>query len=289
VFPETPAERGYEPGDVIRDCDDCPQMVVVPAGSFTMGSPAGEEGRLDIEGPQHRVTIAGPFAVGRFEVTRTQFETFVRETSHDTGNSCWTYAGGDWKERARHSWRNPGFSQGADHPVTCVTWDDAKAYVAWLGRRTGEDYRLLSEAEWEYAARAGTTTRFSFGDRDADLCDHGNHADRATTFSWKNAACSDGMGEWTAEVGSFAANAFGLHDLHGNVWEWVEDCQNDSYARAPDDGSAWTSGDCGQRVLRGGSWVDRPGNLRSAIRGWFNPELRRISHNGFRVARTLTP
>jgi formylglycine-generating enzyme required for sulfatase activity len=274
TFPEKPAapEGAHKPGDTFRDCADCPEMVVVPAGSFTMGSPAGEKDREPDEGPQRRVTIAKPFAVGKFEVTKAQFEAFVRETGHDAGNICYTYEGGKWKERSGRSWRNPGYSQGVDHPVACVNWDDAKAYVAWLSRKTGKAYRLLSEAEWEYAARAGTTTRFSCGDADGCL-------DRVG-WSFSNS------GSRAHPVGRKTANAFGLHDMHGNVWEWTEDCWNGSYAGAPSDGSAWTRGVCSQRVLRGGSWVTNPRYLRSAVRNRYSSG-HRIDNDGFRVARTL--
>jgi len=174
--------------------------------------------------------------------------------------------------------------------VVCVNRDDAKAYVAWLAKTTGQPYRLLSEAEWEYAARGVTGAtpqpRFHFGNDEAQLCQYGNHADRSTSFSWKNTKCSDGVGEKTAEAGRYKPNAFGLYDMHGNVWEWVEDCWNDSYQTAPPGGSARTTGDCGLRVLRGGSWFEPPEYLRSANRlrspldnrGWFI---------GFRLARTL--
>ena len=223
-----------------------------------MGSPESEAGRDDDEGPRHRVRIAKRFAVGRYEVTRGEFGRFVRETEHSTGNACWTYEGGEWEERSGLSWRNPGFTQADGHPVVCVSWEDAQAYVRWLSRKTGERYRLLSESEWEYVARGGTRTSRYWGDGESGQCSHANGADRALKrrgdWKWEIVSCDDGHSH-TAPMGSFSANAFGLHDVMGNVWEWVEDCWHESYAGAPADGGAWTvGGDCERRVLRGGSW-----------------------------------
>ena len=193
-------------GDVFRDCDVCPEMVVVPAGEFMMGSPPSEEGRGDDEGPVHRVTISEPFAVGVYEVTFEEWDACV------SGGGCGGYRPEGWGRSSR--------------PVINVSWDDAQAYVAWLSGKTGEAYRLLSESEWEYAARAGTTTRYHWGD------DVGrNRANCVDDY------CGDSW-EFTAPVGSFGANGFGLHDILGNVREWVEDCWNGSYAGAPSDGSA---------------------------------------------------
>ena len=251
-------KRARKPGDKFRDCPECPEMVVVPEGSFRMGSPPSEEGRSDSEGPVHRVRIAEPFAVGKYEVTFEEWDACERD------GGC----GGYWPD-------DEGRGRGS-RPVIHVSWEDAQAYVAWLSRKTGEAYRLLSEAEWEYAARAGTTTRYHWRD----------------DIGWNRANC-DGCGNrWdargTVPVGSFPANAFGLYDVHGNVWEWVEDCWNGSYAGAPTDGSAWTSGNCDRRVLRGGSWYDDPRNLRAALRDWYGT-VNRYDYLGFRVARTLTP
>ena len=245
-------------GDVFRDCDVCPEMVVVPAGSFMMGALPSEKGQDDDEGPVHRVTIAEPFAVGVYEVTFEEWDACV------SGGGCGGYipSGEGWGRGSR--------------PVINVGWNDAQAYVVWLSRKTGEAYRLLSEAEWEYAARAGTTTRYHWGD------DFGRN--RANCGS----RCRDGFPN-TAPVGSFAANGFGLHDMHGNVWEWVEDCWKGSYVGAPSDGSAWESGDCSRRVLRGGSWGSNPWALRAAFRNWgsFIFSSFNDSGYGFRVSRTL--
>jgi len=275
-------EKCLKPGDVFEDCKGCPSMVVVPAGSFTMGSPANEPMREASEGPQHKVSIPRAFAVGRLEITRGQFVEFVTATGHRTERKCWTLENGEAKERPGRYYLAPGFDQDESHPAVCVSWKDAKAYVSWLSFRTGNTYRLLSEAEWEYAARAGTTTPFSTGR--TITTDQAN-------FNGNTTYNGSGKGRYrgqTTPVGSFPANHFGLHDMHGNVWEWVEDCWNDNYAGAPTDGSSWTSFFCFRRVFRGGSWYNSPRVLRSAnrFRGYSD---NRFNFVGFRVARTLTP
>ena len=273
-------------GRRFRDCEACPEMVVVPAGTLMMGSPAPEEGRRGNEGPVHRVTFEQPFAVGVYEVTREQYARFVSATGHATGHSCRTYEDGEVKERAGRTWQNPGYEQTAAHPVVCVSWEDARAYVRWLNEETGEAYRFLSEAEWEYVARAGTTTAWYWGESESGQCRHANGADASTGFEWA-VSCHDGYAR-TAPVGRYEANAFGLYDVLGNVWEWTADCWNANYRGAPDDGSAWQRGECSRRVVRGGSWGDEPRNLRSANRIRLTAGLRG-NVVGFRLARTLTP
>ena len=264
-------------GSVLRDCAQCPEMVVVPAGNFTMGSPRSEEGRNDNEGPVHHVTIPARFAVGVYEVMRGEFGRFVSSTGRSMGNGCITFEDGEWKGRSGRSWRSPGFWQTDWHPVVCVSWSDAQAYVDWLSLKTGKAYRLLSESEWEYVARAGTTIRY--------------HWDDAIGRNLAN--CGDCGSRWdfkgTSPVGVFGANAFGLYDVHGNVGEWVEDCYNDSYAGAPRDGSAWKGGNCDKHVVRGGVWLNSPRHLRVAFHSGFVPGNRGGFHVGFRVARTFTP
>ena len=255
---EKASRAAGRPGKTFRDCPQCPVMVSLPTGSFTMGSPAHEEGRRDDEGPQHRVTIRRAFAVGKYEVTFAEWDACV------AASVC--------------SYRPSDEGWGRGHrPVINVSWHDAKEYVGWLSRRTGKRYRLLSEAEWEYAARAGTRTRYHWGNsvgRNRANCDR-------CGSRWDN--------DRTAPVGSFGANRFGLHDMHGNVAEWVEDCWHDNYRGAPSDGRARTSGgnNC-LRVERSGSWYNSPKVLRSAFRfgDWTG---KRNSGVGFRVARTLTP
>lgn len=279
VYPELPP-----PGSVLRDC---PEMVLVPAGEFTMGSPADEPGRYSDEGPQHKVTIAEPFWVGKYEVTRGEFAAFVNASGYDVSGGCYVYTGGKWKQDSGKSWRDPGYEQSDRHPVTCVSWEDAQAYVRWLSRETGKDHRLLSEAEWEYAARAkGGTARFWGEDADKACAFANVHDDtskRVNEFSWTKHDCDDGFAQ-TAPVGNFDANDFRLNDMLGNVGEWVEDCWNESYDGAPTDGSAWLEGDCSLRVLRGGSWLGKPWFVRSARRDWYYPFDRNYFF-GFRVAR----
>ncbi|MBM3566973.1 MAG: hypothetical protein FJX42_12775, partial [Alphaproteobacteria bacterium] len=272
-FPSAPS-----PGTVFRDCPNCPEMVVIPAGSFVMGVAPGEEEREGVSDrlkgnsvPQHSVNVRS-FMLGKYEVTVGEFGRFVNETGHRTDGGCVVPGKNEAEFDESKNWRNPGFGQGERHPVACVSWDDAKAYAAWLSRKTGKSYRLASEAEWEYAARAGTSTARHWGE------DIGRN----------NANC-DGCGsQWedksTAPIGSFRANAFGLHDMIGNVWEWTEDCWNENYNGAPVDGSAWTNGDCRHRVLRGGSWYFYLRDARSARRAKF-PGVGRFDI-GFRVART---
>jgi formylglycine-generating enzyme required for sulfatase activity len=260
-----------------RDCRACPAMARIPSGSFMMGSPPDESDRLTDEGPQHRVTIGYAFSLGKYEVTRGEFEAFVQATGRQTGESCYTRGpSGQWGRIQGKSWRDPGFTQTARHPVVCVSWDDAKAYVAWLSQTTGKKYRLPTEAEWEYAARTGTTTARYWGGRHQDACQYANVDDALHD-------CRDGYAQ-TAPVGKFQPNRFGLYDLLGNVWELTEDCSHWSYTGAPSDGSFWL-GDCSVRMRRGGAWDGGPGLTRAAARGRNAPGDRNHAL-GFRVART---
>ena len=283
-------ERRWPAGKEFRECGECPEMVVIPAGKFMMGSPGGELGRYGNEGPRHEVRIGKRFAVGKYEATRAEYEVFAKETSRETAGGCHVFRGKRWRRDGNRSWRDPGYGQTAREPVVCVNRDDARAYAAWLSEKTGKEYRLLSESEWEYVARAGTATRRYWGE-DADdtgLCRHANGAGSETSHVWRNKACSDGYRR-TAPVGSLGSNGWGLHDVIGNVWEWVEDCLHENYSGAPTEGSAWTSGgDCKSRMLRGGSWLSGSRDLRSALRGR-NTAGDRYYDDGFRIARTLTP
>ena len=265
-----------------RDCDECPELVVVPAGSFEMGSPQSRARRYNNEGPVHRVEIGHPFAVGVYEVMRGEYSRFVSATGYSSADSCLTLEGGKVALRSGRDWRNPGFRQTDKHPAVCVSWEDAKAYVRWLSEKTGKAYRLLSESEWEYAARAGTRTPFHTG---GTISTKQANYREIYTYEFERKGW---YREGTVAVGSFGANGFGLHDVHGNVREWVEDCWNDSYRGAPADGSAWGFGNCSDRVLRGGSWGSDPKSLRSANRSRSVTGFRSIVA-GFRVARTLTP
>ncbi|HKY94149.1 MAG TPA: SUMF1/EgtB/PvdO family nonheme iron enzyme, partial [Kiloniellales bacterium] len=242
------------PGESFRDCDDCPEMVVLPQGSFTMGSPEDEAGRLWDESPQHEVTIGYSLAVGRYEITRSEFEAFLTDSGRDAPTGCFGWNGEKWVHNAQHGWQDPGFAQTATDPSLCLSWKDVQAYVQWLSEKTGKSYRLLSEAEWEYAARAGTTTARYWEGKDDEACGFANVSDLQTAeelgLEKKKGSvfdCTDGYA-YTAPAGSFPPNAFGLHDMLGNVWEWVEDCYHEDYTGAPTDGSAWASADCRERV-----------------------------------------
>lgn len=248
------------PGAPFRDCPDCPEMASIPAGSFTMGDNASGESD---ERPVREVSIRA-FAAGRYEVTLGEWKAFVAATGRAAPPAdCYTSAG------RNGSWRNTGFAQDDRHPVACLNWNDAQDYVRWLSQRTGQRYRLLTEAEWEYVARAGTTGPYWFGQ----------------TVGAQNANYNASGKNGTVQVGGYAANAFGLHDTAGNVWEWVEDCHASTYAGAPTDGSPVVNTPCSSRVIRGGSWYDTPANLRSADRNGNAPSIRSIVV-GFRVART---
>ena len=252
------AAQSNVPPAEFKDCAVCPRMVAIPAGSFTMGSPPSEQQAE----AQHRVTIAAPFAAGKFEITFDEWTSCIED------GGCGGHRPGD-----------QGWGRG-QRPVIGVSWDDAKGYVAWLSRKSGKPYRLLSEAEWEYAARAGTSTTFAFGDK---LSPSDANFDGSTDGSGP----SDINRQKTMPAGSFPANKFGLHDMHGNVAEWVEDCWHAEYtANAPADGSAWVEGNCDGRVVRGGSWEDSSEELRSAARtGGYKED--QFDTTGFRVARGL--
>ena len=277
-------EKRYLPRKRFRDCPACPEMVVVPPGEFMMGSPESEAMRWNSEGPVHGVRIGYPFAVGVYEATRGEYSRFVSATGHShSSGECFAHKSG---ERRVRDWRSPGFQEETDaHPVVCVTWEDAKAYVGWLSKETGEEYRLLSESEWEYVARAGTSSPFHTGETiSTGQANYLGYYDYPSGHSYLDRLYRGG----SVAVGSFDANGYGLHDVHGNVWEWVEDCVNSDYRGAPADGSAWETGHCGARVYRGGSWDEEPWYLRSAFRGQHGSGGR-LDDVGFRVARTLTP
>ena len=262
------AELALKPGDRFTECASCPEMVVVPAGSFMMGSPENEAGRYSNEGPQRLVTIATPFAVAKFEITSNEWSACV---AHGGCGPGLVNSDAVFRVLLRH-YLNVTIDDAPKQP-TYLSWDQAKQYVAWIGKLTGKPYRLLTEAEWEYAARAGKQTRYSWGDE----------------VGTDNAGC-DGCGRATHLVGQFAPNEFGLYDMHGGVSEWVEDCYNDRYDGAPTDGSAWTAGgDCADRVFRGGSNWDVPERLRSASRTGYPTRFgNQHYYLGFRVARTLS-
>jgi formylglycine-generating enzyme required for sulfatase activity len=251
----TAAEKALSPPGTFRECaKDCPEMIVVPAGQFEMGSPPSENGRFENEGPPHEVTIARAFAISKFDVTFDDWDTCV-----SVGGCARTDDQGFGRER---------------RPVINVSWNDAQAYVSWLSKMTGKQYRLPTEAEWEYVARAGTTTAFYWGDENSE----------------SGVYCNGCGSEWdlkkTSPVGSFKPNAFGLYDIVGNVWQWVQDCYHDNYKGAPTDGSAWTSDECGRRVARGGAFNRGPIPIRLAAR-LGRAATARIGNGGLRVVRTF--
>lgn len=269
-----PARKSFEP-----------EMVPLDGDTFTMGCDGMrddvEGGCSDNEKPAHKVTLKA-FKLAKTETTVGQFRAFVDATGYKTTaeekGSCWSYDfKGEWNDGKGNSWRKLGFPQSDDHPVACVSWDDANAYADWLKKETGKDYRLPTEAEWEYAARGGSDTAYPWGDKAShEFANYGKDE------------CCDGLASgkdkwvYTSPVGSFAANAYGLYDMNGNVWEWVQDRWHGDYKGAPVDGSSWVSGDSARRVLRGGSWYYSPGNVRSAGRGSSTPDDRSYGI-GFRL------
>jgi sulfatase modifying factor 1 len=286
--------------EAFKDCSVCPSMVKLPAGKFTMGTAAAKkdeaapDSETDDERPQHVVTFKKPFALGQYPVTRGEFAAYVEET-HQDPQGCFMPRDTNVVLTQGLSWRNPGFAQTDRDPVVCVSFEDATRYVKWLSTKTGHAYRLPSESEWEYAARGGTTTPRYWTGANARACDFANVTDLAAAeafdFDKKDESqvfpCRDGH-VYTAPVGSFRPNAFGLYDMLGNVWQWVADCYKDTYEKAPADGSASeaSGSQCAMRVLRGGSWNAPTSEVRSAYRGGETPDYRDI-FNGIRVARTF--
>lgn len=270
-----------------RDCATCPEMIPLPAGAFLMGAPDSDPDRAESETPRHSVTIATPFALGQTEVTRADYSAFVEDTGYPGGDSCWTDNGISWDRRLQQGWASPGFPQGPNHPVICVNTADAQAYVIWLSRKTGQAYRLPTEAEWEYAARAGTHTRFPYGDDLAleQICRYGNGAGAESGFQYRNLACRDEH-TYTAPTRAYPPNPWGLYGMLGNALEWTQDCVSTDYSQTPRDGSAMTAGDCRYRVLRSGTWAGAAQHMRVTNRGLNNPAAR-WSTIGFRVARDI--
>lgn len=276
-------------GQGFRECAECPEMVALPAGRFIMGVPPGEEAREDLPAristwsePMAEIAIGPGLAIGRFHVLRGEYAAFVAATGHAGGPCDGDTPGLDW--------RNPGFPQTDRHPVVCVNLSDAAAYATWLSRRTGRRYDLPSEAQWEYAARAGTATARFWGDGRAEACAHANAADRTLRDSepepgdtTRYFACADGHAA-TAPAGSFRANGFGLHDMLGNAWQWTRDCWQPHLRDMPRDGAPRMGGDCAQHAVRGGAWNYSPRYIRSGFR-YGDAVTDRATSNGFRVIR----
>ena len=284
--------RTAKPGTTFSDCPDCPQMVVVPPGKFRMGFDGGEPERY--EGPVRDITIGYSFAVGKYEITNAQYRAFSKDTKRVSTKGCYALAGKvgyRYEPMPGKDWEDPGYGRPIrdDEPAACITWTDAHDYVAWLARKTGKKYRLLSEAEWEYVARAGTTGRFIWGDSPERACEQSNIFDASGARALPGtdigvAPCDDGL-PGVAPVGSLKPNKFGLHDVIGNVWEWVEDCYTMPHAAdAPVDGSPQVKTGCDRRGSRGGSWISSYERQRTAFRG--RDPVDRISQIfGFRIAR----
>jgi formylglycine-generating enzyme required for sulfatase activity len=280
------------PGAHFRECSNCSEMVVVPAGEFTMGAPPTQEGRYDNQGPQHLVKFAKPFAVAIYDVTRRQYREFLKTTGHQQKSGCdIANPEGKWTFDPRLNWENTGFPQSENDPVLCVSWEDAQSYIEWINEqlpaseRSGGrgPYRLMSEAEWEYSARAGSSTTYYWGPRAShDFANYG--LDQC-------GPCGPAIGgrdRWlfTSPVGSFPPNRFGLYDMSGNAWTFVADCDNENYDRAPTDGSPLLTGNCKERMVRGGGWEDGLHYLQLTNR-WPSPADKNSPQITFRLARDL--
>lgn len=280
------------PGSTFKDCSTCPEMVVIPPGQFEMGAPEDEQDRADDEGPVRTVTHAKPFAIGKYEITRKEFATFVNETGYWGNSRCLIWNGSELAFEDANSWLDPDYDVSDDHPMVCVSWWDAKAYAGWLTEQTGHTYRLPAETEWEYAVRGGTQTAYSFPDGEDNACTYANVSDvsaKADVPAWNAVNCDDGVGFGTTPVGSYLPNGFGLHDTIGNVWEWMADCYRDSFAGAPTDNSTWGDGGVCNAVLdRGGGFSNIfPGHLRAANRSKAPSPHIAVYSLGFRLVRDL--
>lgn len=289
---------------VIQDCATCPEMVPLPTGTFMLGASAREGVELGLpaefaarEQPRRRIVIDRSIAFSRYEITRAQFAAFVAASGYTPEPGCWHYVGTEWLFDAARSWRDTQLDQADDHPVTCVNWQDAAAYARWLSQETGQSYRLPSEAEWEYAARAGTEGPWWFGSNRTEICRYVNLGDQDTEtrfrwtglptrlrIEWNPEDCHDGFAT-TSPVDAKPPNAFGLYGLLGNVMEWVEDCWHDDYSAGPTDQAARvSSGDCSQRVMRGQGWLAIAGSARASFRRKMASTDRRFTF-GIRVVR----
>lgn len=291
-----------------RDCATCPELVPIPGGEFVMGADIEEPRRLTLpefwatrEQPKHSVQIKKSFALGKYEVTRREFTRFAEASGYSPAPGCWHFVGTEWLFDESRSWRDAKIGETDDHPVTCINWHDASAYLEWLSKETGRRYRLASEAEWEYAVRAGTTTTYWFGNDPDRICEFVNLGDLDTQdrfrwhetrikydkmSDWRGQACRDGY-PTLAPVAATVANPFGLHGMLGNANEWVADCWRDDYRGETGEQAARLIGaDCGLRVMRGQGWTAIAASTRPAFRLKMNATDRRFTF-GFRVARDL--
>jgi formylglycine-generating enzyme required for sulfatase activity len=278
-----------QPAPSFKDCDTCPEMQPIPRGTVTIGSSPDTIDRGSGEGPRRAVRIDYDLAVAKLELTRAQWQEFADATGYATPKGCQFYDG-RYGYVMEHDWRSPGFAQRVNHPVVCVSLRDAEAYVAWLNRRTGRAYRLPSSVEFEYFNRAGSDAPWFWGNSSTAACEHANVGDNGIKASYPKQGvhnCNDDF-LYTAPVGSFKPNAFGLHDTVGNVFEWTTDCFHAGFDGAPTDGSSWleaNGGDCAQRTPRGGSWVSGPNWTRAAAQSR-DPIDYRSFLLGFRVVTT---
>ena len=298
---EAPKAEPAPAVSTFRDCQNCPEMLTLPAGTFEMGLSDEDAKRLAVPlnfaislRPRHRVSIKA-FAIGKYTVTKDEFAAFARETGFHS-HGCEVYDGHTWIGGGGNNWLVPGYDQTGRDPVVCVSWDDAQAFVFWLNEKIGKQtvnnhqngwhYRLPSEAEWEYAARAGTGTSRYWGDDSSAQCLYANGADLTAKLLFPNlpAALCDDKFVRTAPVGTFRPNSWGLFDMLGNVFQWVEDCWHHDYFGAPSDGTAWTSRDCRQHTARGGAWVTPPEFITTYGRIKFPPD-KRVGDFGFRVVK----
>ena len=283
-----------------RDCEQCPEMVEIPAGTAIVGASANDKFSNADELPERKVLIKEPFAVSRYEITRDQYEAFVSATHRAIGGDCLTDRRklGDWQYDAVTTLRDPGFAQAGNHPVACVNWDEAQAYIAWLNSKTQGGYRLLTEVEWEYVARAGATQNFAYpwGNDPARGCPFANAFDQTALQKYQGIdtsgykvydpmACSDGLLN-TSPVGSLQPNAFGVHDIIGNVAEWVEDCYSATRENVSESGAPPVETACAKRLAKGGSWGTLAHNVRIAERLPY-AGTHRDDSIGIRVAKTL--
>lgn len=296
----SPAGLAQQPAAApARDCEACPEMAVIPPGQFRLGS-SPDAPELDPstgESPSVALSFTRPFLMARREVTVGEFRRYVEATGAEPAAGCRVWLGGGWVEERDRGWRDPGYPQPPrdDDPAVCISWEDARAYADWLSQQSGQRYRLPSEAEWEYAARGGTSFPRYWGENDSRedaalslACEHANVYDasavEALRLPWPNARCND-RAPLVAPVGQYRPNAFGMFDIIGNVREWVMDCYTASYLGRPEDARAWTwQGGCERRGVRGGSWASRPRDARAPARG-AEPSAHRQSDLGFRVAR----
>lgn len=296
----SPVALAQQPADApARDCEACPELAVIPPGQFRMGSSpdAPELDPATGESPSVALSFTRPFLMSRREVTVGEFRRYVEATGAEPAAGCRVWLGGGWVDERDRGWRDPGYPQPPhdNDPVVCISWEDARAYADWLSQQSGQRYRLPSEAEWEYAARGGTSFPRYWGEDDSRedvalslACDHANVYDASAVetlrLPWPNARCND-RAPLVAPVGQYRPNAFGMFDIIGNAREWVMDCYTASYLGRPEDARAWTwQGGCERRSVRGGSWASRPRDARAPARG-AEPAAHRQSDLGFRVAR----